>query len=180
MMAELDKVYQGLNLNFRIKVLELARICRDNGVEMKIYCGIRTAEEQAILFRKTRTRAQVEQKAQSLTDKGFPFLAKILFDVGPQTGTLGKHVTQAGPGESWHQYGLAVDSVPILYGKALWEPDTPEWEIYGAVAGYLGLDWAGNWKGFKEMPHVQMHRVPSPLSFFNTEDKVRENIKVSL
>ena len=179
-LRDLDPVLAPLNLDFRIRVIDLVSKCLDQGIDMKVYCGVRTAQEQAILYRKSRGKADIARKAQSLRDKELPFLADILYEVGPQSGKMGKHVTKAGPGESWHQYGLAIDSVPILYGKAIWESDSDEWEVYGAVAKYLGLNWAGTWQTFKEMPHVQMHPIPSPLSFFKTPDKVLENLKVSL
>ena len=181
MPVDIDtKLLDSLDVDFQIRVVELWRICNQGmRTDMKVYCGVRTAQEQAILFRKSRTAVQIERKAQSLVDKEVPFLADILWEVGPQIGELGKHVTMAGPGESWHQYGLAVDAVPILYGKCLWDDDSPEWQVYGSVARYLGLNWAGTWQRFKEMPHVQMHSVPSPLSFFKTPDLVREKLKVT-
>ena len=166
-----------LKVPFRIKVNELVRICATEGVDILVYCCVRSCREQAQLFRKSRNRQEIEQKAQSLTDRGFPFLAQILFDVGPQPGTYGKHVTKAGPGESWHSYGYAADSVPTLGGKPQWESGTPEWDIYGAGAEHLGLNWAGNWRGFKEMPHIQFHEISNPLVFFKDPKVIKDELR---
>lgn len=66
----------------------------------------------------------------------------------------GKIVTNAKAGQSAHNYGLAFDGVPIVLGKLAWD-NHDDWAIYGRVAASVGLDWAGTWQGFKEMPHIQ-------------------------
>jgi peptidoglycan LD-endopeptidase CwlK len=38
--------------------------------------------------------------------------------------TPGNIVTKAKPGQSFHNYGLAIDIVPIVNGKAVWENET--------------------------------------------------------
>ena len=70
--------------------------------------------------------------------------------------------SKARPGESWHQYGLAADAVPVMEGKLAWnthDPVTkkllPEWIAYGEVAKECGLEWAGEWKSFVEFDHTQ-------------------------
>lgn len=67
----------------------------------------------------------------------------------------GKVVTNARGGQSAHNFGLAFDGAPLIGGKIAWD-DHPHWDMYGQVAASVGLDWAGNWKTFKEMPHVEM------------------------
>lgn len=162
-----------LLIEFRLKVHELERICKVEGVTILVYCGLRTCDEQARLYRQSRGRSEIQQKQQSLVDRGLPFLAEIIDTVGPQPGTLGKHVTKAGPGESWHQYAGAADCVPLKNGKAMWANDDPGWEIYGAVAEHLDLNWAGNWPNFKEMPHIQLSNINNPITFYKDPDKIR-------
>ena len=169
----MSKHIDSLVPEFRIKVNELVRICSQEGVEMLVYCGLRTCEEQAKLYRQSRKRKDIDQKAQSFRDRGFDFLADTLYDVGPQPGTLGKHVTKAGPGESWHQYALAADSVPLIGGKAMWSNDDPGWDIYGAVARHLDITWAGDWPSFREMPHIQLYKTSSPLTQFREPDTIK-------
>ena len=161
----------------RIKIYELKRICMHEEIDILCYCGLRTCADQARLYRQSRTSHEINQKKQSLTDKGFPFLAAVIDEVGPQAGTTGKHVTKAGPGESWHQYALAADCVPVVGGKAVWDADDPRWEFYGQAAIHLGMVWAGQWPGFKEMPHVQLYTASNPLQEFRGPDIVKDRLR---
>jgi len=67
---------------------------------------------------------------------------------------MGRVVTNAKAGQSFHNYRVAYDVVPIVHGKAVWN-DKRMWELVGKVGQSLGLEWAGAWKTFKEMPHFQ-------------------------
>jgi peptidoglycan L-alanyl-D-glutamate endopeptidase CwlK len=66
----------------------------------------------------------------------------------------GARVTNARGGQSWHNYGVAFDFVPIVHGKAVYS-DTRAFERCGVIAESIGLEWAGRWTGFKEMAHCQ-------------------------
>lgn len=66
----------------------------------------------------------------------------------------GSRVTNARGGDSWHNYRLAFDFVPIVAGKAQWN-DNKLFERCGEIAESVGLEWAGRWKSFKEMAHCQ-------------------------
>lgn len=68
--------------------------------------------------------------------------------------TPGKIVTNAKPGESFHNYGVAFDFVPLVNGKALWD-DVALFVRCGELAESCGLEWAGRWKSFKELAHCQ-------------------------
>lgn len=79
-----------------------------------------------------------------------------------QQDAYNRHASNAKPGWSFHQWGLAADSAPLYHGKILWDvmiPGTskmhPLWTAYGELAIKHGLEWAGNWKSFKEFNHVQ-------------------------
>lgn len=67
----------------------------------------------------------------------------------------GKIVTNAKPGRSWHNYGLAVDVVPLRNGKPVWDAKDPVWETVGKLGEAAGLEWAGRWTKFRELPHFQ-------------------------
>lgn len=84
--------------------------------------------------------------------------------------TPGKKVTNAKGGQSWHNYRLAFDFVPLRYGKPVWgtagngidenpadddKDDLELWMRCAMVAESVGLEWAGRWKSFKEMAHCQ-------------------------
>ena len=68
--------------------------------------------------------------------------------------TPGKKVTNAKAGESYHNYRCAFDFAPIVNGKVNWN-DTALFTKCGLIAVSVGLEWAGNWKTFKELAHVQ-------------------------
>ena len=122
------------------------------------------------MYRKSRRFSTIEGKATKLENRGFPALAQVLMDVGPQAGTVGAHVTNAGPGESWHNYRRAFDAVPLLDGKPLWSSRHEEWQIYGQAARDAGLEWAGDWTRFKEFPHSQLPADGNPLSVLTPQD----------
>ena len=67
----------------------------------------------------------------------------------------GRIVTNARSGQSYHNYRCAVDVVPIRNGKAIWDVKDPVWQRIGALGKAAGLEWAGDWKRFKEFPHFQ-------------------------
>ncbi len=58
---------------------------------------------------------------------------------------MGRNYTNSGGGKSKHQYGLAVDVVPIVNGKAVWD-NVVLWRRVGVVGERLGLRWGGRWK----------------------------------
>lgn len=66
----------------------------------------------------------------------------------------GARVTNAKPGFSWHQYRCAFDFAPIVNGKIPWH-DTPLWVRCGEIGEAVGLEWAGRWKSFVELAHLQ-------------------------
>ena len=68
--------------------------------------------------------------------------------------TPGAKVTNARPGQSWHNWRCAFDVVPLVHGKAVWD-DQELWNKIGEIGEACGLEWAGRWKSFKEMPHFQ-------------------------
>lgn len=59
--------------------------------------------------------------------------------------TMGKKYTSSGAGRSKHQYGLAVDVVPIVDSVAVWD-NMVLWRKVGTVGEKLGLRWGGRWR----------------------------------
>lgn len=66
----------------------------------------------------------------------------------------GSLVTNAKGGDSFHQYRCAFDFVPVVGGKADWS-NTATFTTCGKLGASIGLEWAGNWKGFRELAHLQ-------------------------
>jgi peptidoglycan L-alanyl-D-glutamate endopeptidase CwlK len=67
----------------------------------------------------------------------------------------GNRVTNAMPGQSFHNYGVAFDFVPMTNGKPNWN-DLKLLNRCGVIAEACGLDWAGRWQTFRELLHCQM------------------------
>jgi len=142
------------------KARRVIDMCKNEGVDLLVYCTLRSLEEQAKLFRQGRSWNQIKKKMDRLYKKGFTDLAELIESVGPQHGK--RKVTNAGPGESWHNFGEAFDAVPMVGGKALWN-DVERYKVYGKSVVECGLTWAGNWKTFREYPHAQNRNTGNPL-----------------
>ena len=72
--------------------------------------------------------------------------------------TPGKIVTNTKPGQSWHNWRVAFDVVPLRHGKPVWSTtgdDLQLWLKIGAIGESVGLEWAGRWKKFREYAHFQ-------------------------
>ena len=68
----------------------------------------------------------------------------------------GRKVTNAKAGESAHNFGLALDFVPLENGKPVWGEGHDAWRKAGNLAPTYGLEWAGTWTRFREYPHIQV------------------------
>lgn len=73
--------------------------------------------------------------------------------------TPGNIVTNARPGQSIHNFGLAIDYVLVN------EDDTnvswavnKEWRRVGAIGKQLGFQWGGDWTSFRDYPHLDLQR----------------------
>ena len=65
----------------------------------------------------------------------------------------GRIVTRARGWQSWHQYRVAFDVVPIVSGKPLWS-NRAVWKQVGEIGESVGLEWGGRWQ-FTDYPHFQ-------------------------
>lgn len=76
----------------------------------------------------------------------------------------GNIVTYAEGGESYHNYGLAIDfALRNKNEKVIWDTEydgngngKSDWMEVVAIAKELGFDWGGDWRRFKDYPHFQM------------------------
>lgn len=164
---------------FRAKVEELIQSCLGDGVIMRPYFGLRSLDEQAVLWRQSRATEEIAAAVERLQQSGAPFLAEVLQRVGPQHGP---HVTNALPGLSWHQWGEAVDCFWALNGQAEWSAT----KIVDGINGYrfyanrarsMGLDAGGLWPSFKDWPHVQLRAAGSPVSAGMTMAQINAEMK---
>ncbi|MCP3029083.1 M15 family metallopeptidase [Halobacillus sp. A5] len=76
----------------------------------------------------------------------------------------GDIVTNAEGGESYHNYGLAVDfALRTEEGNLSWNTERDgnqngqaDWEEAAEIAKSLGFEWGGDWESFRDYPHLQM------------------------
>jgi hypothetical protein len=68
---------------------------------------------------------------------------------------MGRKYTRSKGGKSKHQYGLAVDVVPIIDSIAVWD-DTSLWKKIGVTGEKLGLRWGGRWRAPYDPAHFEL------------------------
>lgn len=113
-----------------------------------------------------KVKPMVEEFIQKCADNGIDLLVTSTYrDHESQNAlyaqgrtTPGKKVTNARGGQSWHNWRVAVDIVPMRNGKPVWGttgPDGELWNKVGEIGESVGLEWAGRWKTFKEFAHFQ-------------------------
>jgi peptidoglycan LD-endopeptidase CwlK len=76
----------------------------------------------------------------------------------------GNVVTNAKGGESYHNFGLAIDfAIKLPSGSVIWDRrydgngnSVSDWTDVVRMAKELGFEWGGDWQGFKDYPHLQM------------------------
>lgn len=129
--------------------------------EWMVTAGWRSPWAQARVWRQSRTTEQVRSEAAMLASRGAPWLSDVLLSVGPQAGALGRHVTRALPGASWHQWGEALDVAAMIDGRPTWA--TERYQRLGEVALLHDVTWGG-WWGRPDLPHFQRRREGSPLA----------------
>ncbi len=171
MSRDLDLLEKNFRNAYKVVLCELKS---RYGLEFRPTETVRTPFEQAKLYRKSRTSRSIRSQIRYLEDNQAPFLAHCLESVGPQPGKLGRHVTGAVPGLSWHQHGLACDAVWILpSGRAGWSTETEiklktgdkgnGYRIYADLCEAEGLYNGGLMWGW-DWPHTQSTDHSSPLS----------------
>jgi len=108
-------------------------------------------------------KERVEKFINSAKDAGIDLLVTSTYRDNESQNALyaqgrtkqGRIVTNAKGGQSFHNYRCAVDVVPLLNGKPVWDAENDIWQKVGDFGIAAGLEWAGNWTKFKEMPHFQ-------------------------
>ena len=120
-----QKNIDSLHPQIKQSVVNFINEAEKNGYKLRVTSGLRTYDEQKKLY------------AQGRIDKTKP------------------KVTNAKEGESFHNFGLAIDVVPIVNGKADW--NSKEWNYIAAIGKRFGFSWGGDWNGFKDKPHFEMN-----------------------
>lgn len=93
-------------------------------------------------------RVDFRSKAQSVLDacklRGVTLLVTCTLRSPEDQKSLYEHGRSAAkPGESAHNFGLAMDVVPIVNGKPKFEQESDEFRIFGEESRRAGLAWDG-------------------------------------
>lgn len=99
----------------------------------------------------------------------------------------GQRVTNAKGGESYHNYGLAVDFVLIKDGKAVWNrgedfdgDKIPDWMEVVKIFKKYGWEWGGDFKTFKDYPHFQKSFGKTTKELFAIWENQTKNTYINL
>lgn len=115
------------------KMMELIKLTSKAGITILITDGFRSSLEQDALYEQGRS-------------------------------AKGQVVTNVKGGASYHNYGLAIDfALRTPHGDVIWDlkydgnrNGKADWAEVVAIAKTLGFAWGGDWKTFKDYPHLQM------------------------
>lgn len=115
---------------------------------------------------------RMNQLIQKASDKGIAVVITDGFRNATEQDQLykkgrttdGNIVTNAKGGESYHNYGLAIDfALKTSSGNIIWDMNydgnkdgKPDWNEVVKIAKGLGFQWGGDWDQFKDYPHLQM------------------------
>ena len=110
---------------------------------------------------------------QRCDEAGLPLLITCTYRTEAEQAELyaqgrtkpGPKVTNARPGQSFHQYRVAVDLYPMIGMKPDFSGTHPNWHKIAEIMKSEGFEWGYEWKTFKEMPHFQMTKG-HPLAYF--------------
>jgi len=156
----LDNAENGEFKGFLTHVRLLLQECNEIGMHQSpqnkfsihpFYC-LRDPWTQARLWRQSRSTREIDIAILKLRSEEANFLADVLESVGPSHG---RWATNALPGQSWHQWGLAIDCFVINnFGRSVWSTKHLGYTTYAEVAQSLGLVPGLYWK-YQDAVHVQ-------------------------
>lgn len=106
-----------------------------DGLEVAVFMGTRTIEQQDALYALGRTVKNLD---------GFS-----------ESKPMGNTVTKAKGGQSWHNYGVAADVVFKPSGKWSWDSKL-NWKRLGEIGKECHLEWGGDFLGLADYPHFQL------------------------
>ncbi|WP_026692283.1 M15 family metallopeptidase [Peribacillus kribbensis] len=124
---------EALNPKVDKKKDQLVKLAAEKGISVVITDGFRSAEEQDKLYKQGRTDS-------------------------------GRIVTNLRGGDSYHNFGLAFDyALKDKSGNIIWDIEydgnnngKADWMEVARIGKSLGFEWGGDWKNFKDYPHLQM------------------------
>jgi peptidoglycan LD-endopeptidase CwlK len=131
------------------KIRQLAQMLSAEGLEIRVAEGLRLWSVQQAYFAQGREPLDIVNEMRRRA-----FLQPI------DTVANIRRITNAPPGYSQHQFGLAVDcdpDDPTRGGYQIdWNADHPQWKRMEQVGVSLGLESGANWVRLFDAPHFQL------------------------
>ncbi len=156
------------------KLAELQRILNSEQHDMRIGAGLRGPLAQAWLWCRSRSEENVKRWVDTLNNAGAQRIAALL---RPEFAGLGPPCTDNLPGQSWHQWGEAVDVYFSFGGVTFWEGTIAK--RCARVAGQLGLVHSDSLLPRRRHWHLQLRKEVVPLlcrGFVDSWSQVEEEM----
>lgn len=133
---------EGVAPELRVRVFRIVTAMAVLGYRMMVTDGVRTDAKQQELYRQGRRG----RKDEAIVTYANGITERSNHQVWQQDG-------------KWKGLGIAVDMTFCdAAGKPKWD-DADPWELYGALAKSLGLEWGGDWPAKKrDRPHIELSR----------------------
>ncbi len=144
-------------LAYRAELTRLQRLLAELQVQLRL------AQDLKPLVKRQRDLVYQEMAQLGMAmrmNEGYRSATKQNYDYAQGRTRPGPIVTNAKGGDSFHQYGVAIDSVFVKGGY-----NVPEswWQTYGSVARKYGFEHGD--RGYVDLPHIQMRLEYSLLDF---------------
>ena len=146
--------------------LEYDGCVQPDGSFFSVISTVRTPEEQIEFFKMGRKGVEYKQKILSTANSYCSQIPAVYYDLISK-GTIENEddlATNAWAGQSYHNWGLAIDLIITRFGDPLYL-DLSDKRIsiqdYYALVGLsqlaaaCRLEWGGFWTGFPDIPHFQ-------------------------
>lgn len=163
-MTTENPIYSGLVPEFAAKLPVLEGNCLARGITVKPYFGLRTPVEQTKLWCQSRLTSEIEQEYKILKASNCLYLVSCFDSVGIHGH--GPWATNALPGQSWHQWGEAMDYMWIDHDKINWTVNKADpnngYLVLEEEAKKLGLSDGLDWH-HPDSDHIQLRTFNSPM-----------------
>lgn len=135
----------GVHPSLKEYAIELIKRAYKEGIRVQISSGYRSYTDQAYIYGQGRL--------------SYWFKGKNYGRIKDGNGKQLPIVSKAEPGESIHNYGLAIDYFLVSKdgNNSIWLVNE-DWKRVAAIAKELGFEWGGDWNGFKDYPHLQYNQ----------------------
>ena len=153
--------------------LEYDGCVQPDGSFFRVLSTVRTAQEQIECFKMGRRGVEYNQNILSTANSYCSQVPAVQYEL-ISAGTIENEddvATNAWAGQSYHNWGLAIDLILTKFGDPLYldlQDGRISMQDYYALTGLsrlaaaCSLEWGGTWTGFLDFPHFQdtVYKIP--------------------